>query len=262
MKAATSGFLEVIGGPQQDGTIRILRSVEDDQRALAIFEFGLEETLCIVSAVLVGPGEFFGSLRLRVGQIAQGSILTLNRLSDFLAGKFVRFEPRGGIDQEEVSEVWVEFDSVMSYRDQFPIVSIPELVDQLVVFFQEAQDAKSAIEEWQQELDDYLLPCESSTGGTDPLRDPNHWLDYVEERDKDELGSLMDREVEKFTFESYPGLKFHSLSEASSYLGANYPDSLELECTYEGQTYFFQAAIHRASEKVYGPSFGISIKIE
>jgi hypothetical protein len=262
MEAAVNEFLRIIGGDRPEGTLRILGSSSEPERAMSIFEFGFTEALCVVTASRISESAFFGSLRLRVGELSGNSGLTLQRIDDFLAGKFSAFEPRGRVDMEEASEVWIEFDSISSFGDELPATSLEEVVDRLIVFFEEAQHAVSALEEWQQDLGDSLLTCESSTGGKEPLQDPRHWQKYVEERDKDELGLLADREVEKLVFAGRPNLKFHSISEAAEYLGMNYPESLEAECTYEGQTFFLQAAIQRINDKVYGPLFRMTLDIE
>jgi hypothetical protein len=262
METAIVEFFKVIGGKGSEPTYRVLGSNSQADRAMAIFGFGFRETLCMVTASMVSESSYFGSLKLRVGELSDESALTLQRLNDFLGGKFISFEPKGGIDLEESSEVWVEFDSISSFREENPIESPEALLDQLVVFFQEAQNAESALEDWQQDLDDFLLACKSSTDGSEPLQDPGHLLEFVEERDQTELDALANMEMEKLVFLGQPDLKFHSVSEAAGYLGENYPESLDLKCVYEGQTYFLPAAIQRVNDKVYGPLFTMSLTID
>lgn len=255
-------LLEYAGGTNRDDSVRILsRKPLEDGISICIFELGGYEQMYVASVFETGDGSVVGSLRLQVGKLNRETQLNRLRISDFLSGKYINYEPKPQVnfDEDQEDEVWIEFDSLISYYEpNFP-ADEEELLSQLTSFLDEARGSHSAILEWQSDLGEKESALVSSwTGG---LEDPIRETSYLDDTDMDEFVALANYWTQKLVFQGKENLRFETLKEAEQFLIDQIPESLELVCEHDGEVMTFENALREIRNRSFPWMGGISISV-
>lgn len=262
MEHIFESLLEYAGGTNPDDSVRLLTKKElEDGISLCIFELGGYEQMFVASVAKTGDGSVVGSLRLRVGKLSQQTQLNRLRISDFLSGKYLNSEPRPQVnfDDDQEDEIWIQFDSVISYYEPDMPSDEDELLSQLIAFLIEARESHSAILEWQSDLEEAEGAMVSKwTGGLD---DPIRESSYLDDTDLEEFAALANHLTQNLVFRGRENLRFETLKEAEQFLIDQIPESLEMVCEHDGSVLTFENALRDIRNRSFPWIGGISINV-
>jgi hypothetical protein len=256
-------LLRILSGEsERDSVIRVVGHEEDPESAIVSFLIGQRLLPCIAMRISTPEGYPLARLKIPYGVLSAESPMSLMRVQDFLDGKYLHLEPKAKVDLSDSGEIWIEFDSNASYFKKPDVSTNDEVARELANFYFQALEASSDIDEWFEihSIDAIHGGFHSESGIS--LQDPTRDHSLSSFSDQTDIDILIDREISTIFVPSQPDLRFSSIDDASAYLGEHYPESLTLECEYDGARYFLDATLKRIQQKVFGWDFGISMTIE
>lgn len=252
MKQVFERLLEYAGGSNRDRSLRKLsEETLEDGIFICVFQLGGYEQMFVASFFRTGDGSFIASLLSRIGALDGPTQLDRLRVSDFLSGKYINYEPRPHVsfDEGPDQEIWIKFDSLTSYSDPLTTSDEEELLEQLIAFLEEARGSQSSVFEWQSDLEE---PREALLAEwTGALEDPIRETSYLDEGEMDDFIALANHWAQKLTFIGEQGLRFETLRDAEQYLIDRIPESLELLCEHDGEVFTFENALQDIRNRAF-----------
>ncbi len=258
MEHLLESLMNYAGGTNPEDSLRtISNETLENGASICIFELGGFEQRFVASVFRTEDGANLGSLRMRVGKLNRQTQLNRQRISDFLEGKYINYEPKPQLDfdEDQEDEIWIDFDSSSSYFDpDFPSDE-NQLLDELVSFLDEARSTHFAILDWQSNLGEPEGAMVSSWIGD--LEDPI----YQDDADLDEYVALANHLTQQLVFTTSGNLRFETLREAEQYMIDHIPESLGMVCEHGGEVFTFENALQDIRNRAFPWIGGISISI-
>jgi hypothetical protein len=159
-------------------------------------------------------------------------------------------EPKFLISSRETSEIWIAIDSERSYSDDGNIDA--QSVEDTYFLFEEVWGKADAVMEWARDRKLPLKPPSSIERYQSNLRDPGQRIYETDDEYELALKAAINKEISSIRVPGRPDLKFTTEEELTRYLIDELPESLSMECEYEGETYLLEGARNRVYNKAYG----------
>lgn len=203
-----------------------------------------------VSLGLNPIGRFSCSIQVMIGDCRTEVEQVCRRLRDFMDGITHNSEPKFFISSEETSEIWISIDSERSYSDDGNIDA--QSVEDTYFLFEEVWGKADAVMEWARDRKLPLKPPSSIERYQSKLRDPGQRIYETDDEYELALKAAINKEISSISVPGRPDLKFTTEEELTRYLIDELPESLSIECEYEGETYLLEGARNRVYNKAYG----------
>lgn len=190
------------------------------------------------------------SIQVMIGDCGSEVEQICTRLRDFMDGITHNSEPKFLISPEETNEIWIGIDSEKSYSDDGDIDA--QSVEDLYFLFEEVWGKADAAIEWVSDRNLPLEPPSSIERYQSNLRDPGPRVYETEDEYELALKAAINKEISSIKVPGRPDLKFRTEEELTRYLIDELPESLLIECEYEGESYLLEGARNRVYNKAYG----------
>jgi hypothetical protein len=241
---------EIANGESVAEVIRILE--EDTVKGYERVKFllGSSSLPVWVSLGQNSTGRSWCSIQVMIGHCGSEVEQNCLRLSDFMDGMTHNSEPKFFISSQEASEIWIAIDSEKSYSDAGTIDA--QSIEDLYFLFEEIWGKADAVMEWVRDRKLPLDPPSSIKWYQSNLRDPGQRVYKTDDEYELALKAAINKEISSIKVPGRPELKFATEEELTQYLIDELPDSLLIECEYEGESYLLEGARNRVYNKAYG----------